>query len=1042
MPQIALSAHLAHALPTLPERQRRRIVRALEKLQDGHFDSGLRVKKLQSRPSVAVWEARVSDAARLLFTYGRHAQRTTETPVLTAHCWTVVFDHDDVARVVRRRRFDVPESIRWILAEEVDACDWTDPLPDNPAADLEAIEADFSDDERWDVYAALSPEYNAALTAPPENLPWYLESPVAYEAWADEKEIPAELILSNEQVRLLHQPLPTFLNGPAGSGKTTLALYRLLVLQENDPEADIAFVTHNPRLVAHAKDLYKALPSRPANAHPVAFRTYQELLAETLERSVADLRRQRAHPDQLQYFLSRHPLSGAEKQLFATDIRAVIKGMLPLQETPACSHDVCTLLPEDIYQEMPSAWAAVPEARRPEVHRLARQYQEDLQSNHKLDDQDTATRALRRLLTGDVPRRYDALVLDEVQDLTEKQLRVALATLRKGRRDQMLLAGDPTQVLGGSGFGWRMPRAIFHERQWAVPNPYTLQRSFRASAPTLRLPQALADLLKAEDADVVALDPEQARPLGPPPVRTEPGEAVDEALSTGHPDVLILTSNDQAARYLRDQWDHPFVWSVMEAKGLEADHVVMYRMPDQLQHRPGAAPAEREAARQENRHVLRLHYVAATRARRSVTAVVDPHPAHSVWTTEAVEGTVSVIEHFRAPWDGDPSSEEWEKRARYYRDREHWAAASECYRKADSRGWARICQWLDAHDRIGPDVSTEAEDAEDAIWEDTQWLTTAQATFLLDYDVGIESRRVRIDLLRIAGRSAEADALQAEHDEATGNWIAAADYHRAHSSLIRAARLYKKGNAWTTAARCYREAHQWARAAECYRKAEEWTAAAECYRNAEQWRQAGVYYRKAEMWTSAAGCHRRAGQWEMAGRCFQNANEWSAAATCFREVGAWHDAAACAEQAGEPAWTVVCQTLAANHGPVETLSTIRMAEEHLPREHAQFLLNLGFDVAEPVLQQWLRARAGRSPRPVAATQAREVTYNGGGWYEFTTWNPETGLCQEKVQGSKRLPPELKDQAEAAREQYQAEQARSSSASSPDPTPAETEEMPL
>jgi superfamily I DNA/RNA helicase len=193
--------------------------------------------------------------------------------------------------------------------------------------------------------------------------------------------------------------------------------------------------------------------------------------------------------------------------------------------------------------------------------------------------------------------------------MTEKQLRVAMGTVSKRSWDQILLAGDPTQVLNGSGFEWRIPRALFYERTEEVPASKTLTRSFRAGAPTLRLPEALAERLREEGADVVSLDPEQARTTGNRPVRIPPGESVDEVLSRGHPDVLVLTADPETASTLQKKWGHPFIWTVSEAKGLEADHVVLYDLPDRLRSIPGTKPSQREAAKRKSQYHLRLHYV-------------------------------------------------------------------------------------------------------------------------------------------------------------------------------------------------------------------------------------------------------------------------------------------------------------------------------------------------------------------------------------------------------------------------------------------------
>lgn len=793
MPRIALSAHLARLVPTLPDEARVLLLKAFDKLRSNRFDAGLRVKKMRARPQVAVWEARVNGAGRLLFTYGHHSDRRTARPTLTAHCWTLVPDHDDVGRVLRRRSFQAPEAMSWVMGEELDAFDWNSTLPENPAADLAAIEQDFSESERWEAYAALSSDYQPALTTPPEHLPWYLDGPVAFADWAHEADLPAELLLSDEQVRLLRESLPLFVNGPAGSGKTTLALYKLLALQEADPDLRLAFVAHNPRLVARAEELFRALPTRPEKARTVAFLTYDALLAEVLGFPQTGLSRCVATTRELRRFLERHPLSGAERALFAADIRALVKGSLPPDLTPTRPEDVSDLLPLEVYRDLPLRWSALSIPRREEAYRLACLYQEHLQSQDLFDEQDLASRTLRALL-GNRPRRYDVLVLDEVQDLTEKQLRVVLMAPRARRGTGLLLAGDPTQTLAESGFGWRIPRSVFAERDWDVPRPVTLVRSFRAGAPTLRLAQAIAILLKREGADVVSLDPEQARASGALPVRVAPSGHLDDALAIGRPDVIVLVANEDVVVELRQRWGHPFVWSVEEAKGLEADHVVLYQLPDRLRHLPGSSPAEREAAAQENRRVLRLHYVAATRARESVTVVVDPHSNGSLWTEEAITSAVSAASVFNPNWQGEPSAEEWRERGSYYRDFEQWAAAAVCYSRAGDEDWATALRALDE--------SADAISAVGSIQSAHEEISTACAAFLLDHYGAIGDRPTSVWLLRQAGRIDEADALQAEHDEAEGNWEAAAIYYERIGKKEYAADLYERAGLHEKARAC------------------------------------------------------------------------------------------------------------------------------------------------------------------------------------------------------------------------------------------------
>lgn len=980
MIDVALSSHLTDVLSDLPDTERERIVRAIRKIQNQQFDSGLRVKKLKSRPRVAVWEARFSSGGRLLFTYGEHPHRTSNGPMTVAHCWTAVLDHDEVPRELRRKQFDAPETMEWLAAETVEEILWDDrPFPENPGADLEAIEDDFPEPgERWDAYAALSSEYPPMWTTPPENLPWYLEGPVAFEMWAEEHDVPAELILTEEQIDLLQKPLPMFLNGPAGSGKTTLALYRLLTLQEHDPEAKLAFITQNPRLVRHAEDLYTALPNRPTDSTPVDFLTYQGLVAEVLDIPLDRLRRECVPVSHLSDLLAHRDLTGAERQLFETEIRAVLKGMVEPSEGPVETKDIRPMLSREDYRALPARWSVVREARRNEAYRLAEQYQRNLKTQGD-DLQDLSTQALRRLFGGAQSRRYDALVLDEVQDLTEKQIRVAMATLQRSSRDQVLLAGDPTQTLNGSGFGWRVPQALFYERQDEVPSPVTLTRSFRAGAPTLRLPRALADRLRSEGADVVSLDPGKARGTGARPVRVPPGDPVDDVLMEGHPDVLVLTQDDDMAVQLRAEWGHPFVWSVAQAKGLEAAHVVLYRLPDRFRALPGAAPAQREAARRSNHYHLRLHYVGATRARKSITAVARPHPGGSLWDDPAVQEVIETPPAFNAPWNEAPPVRAWRRRAEYYRDQEQWAAAAECFRNADEPNWATICDALSKEGSIG---SSDLSSGEAPLS-----LTRAQASFLLHYTHRLDGWPVHIELLRLVGRDDEADALQKQHDAAIGNWASVARYYQHQNDYERAADLFVKAENWEKAALCFKrqDKHEWARVCDALDRYDEATAVVEAVRQTHEQlskscavfllEQVGpVDDPQTEIWLlEHAGKNnqlrqkKRAikakrdeanGSWQAAARYYRGQNDYRRAADLFVKAKNWEEAATCFKQRGKHEWVRVCDVLDQHDEATAVVRVIRRTRKKLSEPCAAFLLNQVDEIHDIEAEIWLLKRAG------------------------------------------------------------------------------------
>ena len=89
------------------------------------------------------------------------------------------------------------------------------------------------------------------------------------------------------------------------------------------------------------------------------------------------------------------------------------------------------------------------------VYRLFERWLAHLRE-HGLFDANVAAWERRGLAT----ERYDFLVIDEVQDLTPVELRLALATLRD--RAAFLLCGDSNQIVHPNLFSWARVKSLFH----------------------------------------------------------------------------------------------------------------------------------------------------------------------------------------------------------------------------------------------------------------------------------------------------------------------------------------------------------------------------------------------------------------------------------------------------------------------------------------------------------------------------------------------------------------------------------------------------
>ena len=333
--QLLLHDTVRAHLVSLGRRARRRLREKLDFLKDGMWAGGLRVKKLHGS-RCSVFEARLSDSDRILFTLGRPlAENGAATRI---YVWGVE-KHDAVTAATRRI---VPANAPFLDFQP----DAIEELPEEGFVD-DLDEGDFS--PALDRPTA-APDPDAPSDAGPQR--WLV---VDDEEWrrlqtahsADHVEL--YLYLTREQARLLHSEPPLLLSGTAGSGKTTIAVYFLLrhrVRQLTAAEVPVVstgasatgeralFLTCSPHLKRLSERIYRGLvraTDRERAPQAVRFATFGELLAEIV--GLGGGERWQAPPAGLAEFhaiFGNLPRAGRhDPELVWEEIRAIIKGAKP-----------------------------------------------------------------------------------------------------------------------------------------------------------------------------------------------------------------------------------------------------------------------------------------------------------------------------------------------------------------------------------------------------------------------------------------------------------------------------------------------------------------------------------------------------------------------------------------------------------------------------------------------------------------------------------------------------------------------------------------
>ncbi|MFL6290927.1 MAG: hypothetical protein ACJ759_08550, partial [Thermoanaerobaculia bacterium] len=856
--------------------------KALYRLREGLWGGGTRVKRLRgvTRP---VYEARVDSGDRLLFTMARAPLAPLDTePERTAthlQVWDWV-EHDDAGRVARRNRS--PEA-EFLELEEIEQFEIDEPPP-HPGATF----AEVADGASDPLLQYLLPPEDLDVASEEAAIKWYLVEPGAL---ADEEEFQRlfdqgsdelELKLSRDQYRILASPGPLLLAGSAGSGKTTVSVHRLAAAPSS-----ALYLSYSPALVEHARRLWSDLRAArgTVSGRQPDFFTFADLYRSFAKEPEALEMRE---PLFREWFRrAGRPLDPA---LVWEELRSILKGACLALDRP--------MLHEAAYYELGRKRAPLFVDERPEIWRIAQRYQEWLAEEGRYDRIDLCRRAFSQLRQGR-GRTWDVVVCDEVQDLTELEVAFVLALSRRPDLSGVLLTGDTQQTVQPSGFRWAEARRLASRigRRKEAPPVLRLRRNLRSVRPLVELANALLLLRREVFGRTEEDEPEEAAVEGPVPVELPaPEEAVLAAIEGFGPRCAVLTLDDAETDRLRQRLGTSRVFHVRDAKGLEFESAVLWKLlaPDQdLVQRFIRASHARLDREPRFKRLLQHLYVAVTRARRHLVLYEGPEP-HPFWGNERFRGRlergeVEALAHLFRP---TASPGEWEREGDWFLERGHLRQAAECYRRAalperEAEALAR--------------ADEEREDWTAALGRWTGLRRAAQQAPLLER-LGRLSEAAAA--WREAGLQQEARTCEARHLESRKAWKEAAG---AWEALGRHA----------DAARCWERAGESGHALE----AGEHQAAARSFRAAGQPKKAALalarHFETLGSWGRAAAAYRLAGRRQtsdlLRARALEEADRPGPAAVRRERLGETETAIELYARAGR--WPDVARLEPARPGP-------------------------------------------------------------------------------------------------------------------------------
>ena len=473
------------------------------------------------------------------------------------------------------------------------------------------------------------------------------------------------VMFDDAQQEILGLPAPLVVLGPAGSGKTAVTLARL-----RQARGRVLYVTHSAYLAQTARGLYSD-HGYVNEAQDVEFLSYREFL-DTIqapagsEVGLADF--------QTWFDRNRAGARAVSPDIDAHALFEEFRGVIGAR--PGAVLDL------EAYQALGVRQSLLPPgAAREATHALYGRYAAWLRDN-RLFDLNQVAHAWRPL----AEPVYDFVVVDEVQDLTNAQLDLVLATL--ARTGQFVLCGDAHQIVHPSFFSWAAVRDLFWRgaagARGSTGVVSALRTNFRNGAEVtevantlLKIKQARFGSVDRESSFLVESASDEAGAVRLVAARAEAVADLDarSRVSARHA-VIVLRDEDKAAA--RAHFKTPLVFSVHEAKGLEYPNVILFNLVSgaraafaavcqdvtasdlcgkSLEYRRGRDKADKSL--ELYKFYVNALYVAMTRAIETLT-LVEADARHPLLALLGLkEGEGAVLEAARAS-----SKEEWAIEAR------------------------------------------------------------------------------------------------------------------------------------------------------------------------------------------------------------------------------------------------------------------------------------------------------------------------------------------------------------------------------------------
>lgn len=362
--------------------------------------------------------------------------------------------------------------------------------------------------------------------------------------------------LDNDQNEIYGLPAPLIIIGSAGSGKTALTLEKMKLYTGN-----IAYISLSAYLVENSQRIYYANGYENDNQEVefLSFREYLESIRIPKGRELDYRTFERWYERRFrQTFKFRDPYKVFEE----------FKGVLTGSVTDAA------YLTRERYLNLGVKQSIFLSNEREKVYDLFEKYQDFLTENQFYDANIVSYNYLEQ-----VTPKYDFIVVDEVQDITNIQLLLILKALKNS--GNFILSGDSNQIVHPNFFSWSKIKSLFFKQDLHRSALRVLKTNYRNSRGVTKISN---DLLKIKNARFGSIDKESTYLIQTvadtdgainffadnDKIKKDLNRRTENSAKFA---VLVMDKTQKAQ--VKQYFKTPLVFTIQEAKGLEYENIIL-----------------------------------------------------------------------------------------------------------------------------------------------------------------------------------------------------------------------------------------------------------------------------------------------------------------------------------------------------------------------------------------------------------------------------------------------------------------------------------